>query len=98
MINVIFIHKGKIPYYLKLAIRQVHGVMPMASIHLISSQNSYNKNVNHYDLNLYQESAAQFEDYYFHRSTNPFDFELFCFQRWLVVLDLPGQYYWCELW
>jgi len=91
MINVVFIHKGKIPYYLKLAIRQVQSVMPMACIHLVSNKYSYNKTVNHHDLNLYQESATQFKNYYFHRSSNPFDFELFCFQRWFVLRDFVGS-------
>jgi hypothetical protein len=87
MLNVVFIHQGKIPTFLKLAISQIKSVMPSAMIHLISDKPFSDKLVNNHFLNLYKQSALEFEELYFHRSSNIYDFELFCFQRWFILRD-----------
>ena len=85
MNDIIYIHKGELPFYLKLSIKQSLSVMPNIKIHLITDSKFEHRGVFVYPLKDYRGDANKFEEKYIHLSTNTYDFELFCFQRWLVL-------------
>jgi len=43
--------------------------------------------VTHVDMKNYFRRAGEFTKIYRHYSTNPYGYELFCFQRWLILED-----------
>lgn len=83
---VVFIHKGN-SGYLAYSLAQVKASNPQSKIYLIGdSKNShYNRIVEHKKINRYNEGIKEFASLYKHLSTNPFDYELFCFQRWIIL-------------
>ncbi|GAN33372.1 MAG: hypothetical protein DYG83_06010 [Candidatus Brocadia sp. AMX2] len=87
MYNIIFIHKGN-PDFLGYSLRQAKKFNPKTVIHLIGdeSNNTYDF-IDHHNILEYDRDAINFKRYYKHFSTNPYDFELFCFQRWFILKD-----------
>ncbi|MDR3217900.1 MAG: class I SAM-dependent methyltransferase [Dysgonamonadaceae bacterium] len=49
--------------------------------------NKHFKEVEHYPITDFFESAERFQNIYIHQSPNPYGYELFCFQRWFIVKD-----------
>ena len=43
--------------------------------------------VEYHDINDYWDSSVEFDKIYLHLSSNPRDYEMFCFQRWFVIRD-----------
>lgn len=84
---VIFIHKGD-HFYLNYSLNQVKITNPNNPIYLITDTitNRY-PFVNYIDINKYFTEAKEFAKVYRHMSTNGFDNELFCFQRWYVLRE-----------
>lgn len=84
---LIFTHKGN-AFYLDYVLRQARYFNPDADIYLLGDKDN-----NHYDYIIhimvedYMNSANEFEDVYEHMSSNLYNYELFCFQRWFVILD-----------
>jgi hypothetical protein len=86
-ISIIFIHKGY-DEYMEFTLRQVKYSNPNSDIILLGDE-SNNKFpfLKHVDLNKFHESATEFAKIYKHYSTNPYNFELFCFQRWFIIKE-----------
>jgi len=86
-INIIFIHRGKCNY-LRSSLACARRSNPEANIFLIDDNgNCPFDSIKHYNINDYSDSAKEFAKKYQHFSSNPFDFELFCIQRWFILLD-----------
>lgn len=86
-IPIIIVHKGD-SFYLKLVLEQIRLFNPQNRIFLISdaSTDKYDF-VEHYNMDDYSEGADAFKKLYIHLSSNPYDYELLCFQRWFFVRD-----------
>lgn len=86
-IPVVFIHKGD-HFYLNYSLNQVKTTNPGNPIYLITDciTNRYNF-VTYVDINQYLSDAREFAKVYRHMSTNGFDNELFCFQRWYILKE-----------
>jgi hypothetical protein len=87
--TIFFVHRGN-PFYLKYAIAQVVSVMPNDRAILLgdeTNQNILKNKIEWYPIKSYWETAKSFETVYVHLSPNSKDFELFCYQRWMVVYD-----------
>ena len=52
------------------------------------AENNVYPELNHLMIDDYFDGAQQFEASYEHLSTNSVGFELFCFQRWFVLLEI----------
>lgn len=84
-IPLIFVHKGDASY-LKQVLAHNYAFNKSADIYLLGDEkNSSYANVKHYPIKNYSRSANEFADIYRHMSTNSYEFELFCFQRWFVI-------------
>lgn len=84
MIPVIFIHLGQ-DFYLKYTVEQA---LKNNNIYLISNHDLKidNPKYNYVDITtLITDEQKTFESLYQHLSTNPYNFELFCFVRWFIL-------------
>jgi hypothetical protein len=84
MVPVIIIHKGN-PSYLPTVIQQAKKFN--SNVFLIGD-NSNKKLVDSKDfcpIDSCSSRATEFSKIYSHLSTNGYDIELFCFQRWLIL-------------
>ena len=84
-IPIIFIHTGD-PFYLNFSINQAHISNPNNQIYLITDviSNRYDF-VKYINIDTLREEANKFKNVYKHMSTNPYNGELFCFQRWFIL-------------
>ncbi len=90
-INIIFIHQGRNDYLLT-ALKCARESNPLADIFLIGDKaNNDIDSVSHKYISDYFYSAKQFEKYYKHFSTNSYEFELFCIQRWFILRDFMKE-------
>lgn len=91
--TIIFIHRGQ-SWYLYYTVKQAHDFHPHADIVVISDveQPDLERYARVLPLEDYWESADRFASIYEHHSTNSYDFELFCFQRWFVVADFISKH------
>lgn len=90
---IIFVHKSN-SYYLHAALLKAHMTNPTHDIILIGDEtNDRYSFVKHYNISDYMSSANKFAKIYIHHSPNPYNFELFCFQRWFVIKDFIEKYY-----
>lgn len=86
-IPIIIVHKGN-SFYLEPVLRQIRLFNPQNRICLISdSSTDIYDFIEHYNIDQYMEGANEFAEIYVHMSINPFNYELFCFQRWFVIRD-----------
>lgn len=83
MIPVIFIHKGYQPY-LEFTIEQSLKLNQVVFIGN-SSLPFQHPNLKVESLSFYSDGLDEFSKLYVHLNTTPFDYELFCFQRWFVL-------------
>ena len=87
MMNIIVTHKGN-PKYLKYVLSQLKETNPNSNIILMGDeQNNKYKFVKHVILNDYFEWANKFKEVYIHKNFTPYDFELFCYQRWFCIYE-----------
>jgi len=86
-IPLILVHTGD-SFYLEPVLRQAREFNHNNLIYLISdaSTNHY-EIVEHVNIDDYFTSATKLEPVYNHMSINPYNYELFCLQRWFVILD-----------
>ena len=86
-IPIIIVHRGY-TFYLKLVLEQIRLFNPHTRICLISdaSTDKYCF-VEHYNIDDYSKGADAFKMAYIHMSSNPYDYELICFQRWFCIRD-----------
>jgi len=91
-IPIVFVHKGN-PFYLKYTLKQVKYFNPESTIYLLGddSNNKY-PFVTHVPLNKYSTSAKVFAGLYKHRSSNDYQYELFCFERWFCIKDFIEEF------
>lgn len=84
-IPVILIHRSN-SYYLPYSLHQAKEYNERVILIGDDSNNCFNF-VEHYNMQDYFKEALDFEGLYKHLSTNPYQYELFCFQRWFVLKD-----------
>ena len=86
-VNIVFIHQGN-DDYLSVALRCARRSNPEADIFLIGDEsNDIFDFVRHYNIKEYSDGASQLAKVYKHFSSNSYQFELFCIQRWFVLRD-----------
>lgn len=85
---IVIIHKGD-SEYLPATLLQLRHSNPETPVYLIGDDGNkkYQSFISHYELNEFFETAAAFRKIYVHFSTNGYEFELFCIQRWFVLND-----------
>jgi len=82
---IVFIHKSWSDY-LKYSLAQARSFNPNSPIYLLGdAANDRFDFVDHQPISKYLEEATEFAKVYRHFSTNPYNFELFNFQRWLIL-------------
>ncbi|MGG0510618.1 hypothetical protein ABE078_24460 [Priestia megaterium] len=86
-IPIFFIHTGN-PKYLEYALKQTKLYNPESTIYLIGDEtnNTYDF-IQHVNIKEFIESARHFRKIYQHMSSNPYEYELFCFERWFILKD-----------
>lgn len=86
--NIVFIHKGD-SWYLKYSIRQVIKSNPEARLFLLGNEENYfyRRYVDHLSLTDFFAEAEKFSNFYRHLSFANFEYELFCIQRWFILLE-----------
>jgi len=87
MTTIIYLHRGN-PFFLHLSIEQAHKQNPDIPIILLGDET--NKDVRfaqHFMLTDYMDRASELAKVYRHASPNGYDYELFCFQRWLIIWE-----------
>lgn len=91
---IIVLHKGSSDY-LKICLAQAKFSNPNSRIILLGDETNETlaKQVGaeHYLICNYFSKAHEFEKIYKHYSTNSYDFELFCFQRWFVIEEFVNS-------
>ena len=92
MENIIFIHKGD-SWYLPYALCQCIKSNPSARVILLGddANKKYNNIVEHQLIEDYSIEADDFSKLYKHYSTQPYDYELFCIQRWFIWLNFMNE-------
>lgn len=84
---IVFIHKSNSDY-LKVSLSQAKKSNPDSQIYLLGdSNNNCYPIIRHHNMKDYFESADAFSKNYKHLNSNPYDYELFCFQRWFVLKE-----------
>lgn len=90
-IPLILVHYGN-SGYLKPVIIQARAFNRNSPIYLLGDQsNNTLPFVKHYNSERYSESAMAFKSVYQHMSTNDYHYELFCLQRWFMILELVKE-------
>ncbi|MBN2640714.1 MAG: hypothetical protein JXR78_03590 [Victivallales bacterium] len=94
-IPIIFIHQGY-SSYLEFSLRQARYFCPDSEIILLGDDsNDCFDFITHINIHDFHESADAFAAVYKHCSTNPYSYELFCFQRWFILEEFirkSGKY------
>lgn len=86
-VPIFFVNQGN-SFYLKYTLKQAKYFNNESKIYLLGdATNNVYPFIKHINLNKYQSSAQLFAGIYKHRSTNPHEYELFCFQRWFYIRD-----------
>jgi len=84
-IPVIFIHKSD-SYYLKDSLWQAKQYNNRVIL-IGDESNSHYDGVEHYRTEEYFSEAEDFAKIYQHQAVNPYNYELFCIQRWFVLKE-----------
>lgn len=92
-IPIVFIHRGN-SLFLKYALHQARLLNPHNPIILIGDKTNALQPVfvQHYLIDNYADNAQAFQKIYQHQSPNPFDYELFCFQRWFILQQFVDRF------
>jgi len=86
-IPLIIVHTGD-SFYLEPVLRQLRKFNPDSRIYLISDESTNHYDfIEHVNISDYYSLAEQFRQIYVHMSINPYNYELFCFLRWFIILD-----------
>ena len=83
---IIFIHTGY-SSYLEFTLRQAKFTSPSSEVILLGddANASLGSVVRHVNIRQYSKGASEFEKVYQHFSTNPYNYERFCLQRWFML-------------
>ena len=89
---IVLIHQGN-SFYLPYSLVQVTQTNPNSKVYLLGNGANamYSNLVEHRHSKDYFKYAEAFASIYEHHSTNPHDYELFCLQRWFVLLAFMEQ-------
>lgn len=87
--KIFIIHKGR-QEYLKITIKQILKYNDWNDVIFLTDNKLATKkflweNIVYENISDYFDSAKEFEIYYKHMSYNKKQYELFCFQRWLIL-------------
>ena len=84
-IPIVFIHTGYCSY-LEYTLRQAKHTNPESEIILLGDDaNDRFPFITHVNIKDFSSKASEFAKIYKHYSTNPYNYELFCFQRWFIL-------------
>lgn len=84
---IIIVHKGD-SFYLEPVLKQIRLYNPTSRICLISTEDTKHYSfLEHYNIADYSGASDDFAKKYVHLSINPYDYELFCFQRWFIIWE-----------
>ena len=85
---IVFIHKGNSDY-LYYSISHARKTNPNSPIYFIGTKETthYKSFISHFSIENYFEQAEKLTSIYKHFSTNTAGFELFCLQRWFVLME-----------
>ena len=94
---IVVIHKGN-PDYLKLVLLKAREFNPLSPILLLGNEDNtclteVVQKLEHETIRL-SKDAKKLEEIYHHRSGLSHDFELFCFQRWILLRDAMKRRGW----
>ena len=89
-IPIILIHRSN-SNYLPYTIAQAKWTNPRSRLFLLGDESNRYELVDHKVIADYMDSATQFAQVYRHLSTNPVEYELFCFQRWFILKDFMAR-------
>ena len=91
-IPIIIVHTGD-SFYLEPALCQARKFNPGNHIYLISDQSTdHYEYVEHINISEYMTSAEKLAKVYIHMSINPYHYELFCMQRWFVIMEFAQKH------
>lgn len=90
-IPIILIHRSN-SNYLPYTIAQARRTNPKSPLFLIGDESNRYGLVEHELISKYLDSATKFAHVYQHLSTNPIEYELFCFQRWFILKDFMSRH------
>ncbi len=88
---IIFIHRSN-SNYLSYTLTQAKLSNAGARVILLGDTSNRYELIEHFLISDYFDSAHMFAQVYKHLSTNPIDYELFCFQRWFILKDLMQKH------
>lgn len=85
---IVLIHRG-FSQYMRYSLKQAEHFNPFASIYLIGDRaNNRFSGIHHWDATKVIQDLPFNSRIYRHLSTNGFDFEFFCFQRWFLLREM----------
>lgn len=87
-IPIVFVHKGNSSYLFD-TFYQLKSSNKSTTVYLIGTKEShiYSPLVTNIDIATYSNDSEQFKNIYRHFSTNSYEFELICIQRWFILRD-----------
>ena len=91
MNSIIFVHKGN-PFYLQIALSQARKTNPQTPIVLLGDETNKDiPGITHFYINDFFCRAQKFGEIYVNNSPNSREYELFCFQRWMVIWEFLNK-------
>jgi hypothetical protein len=92
-VTIVLTHRGY-SWYLPYTLRRARASNPHARIILITDQKSVllSRFAELVSLKDHLQEAEAFASLYKHLSPNPYDFELFCFQRWFLLNSVAKKH------
>lgn len=87
MIPVILIHKGN-DHYLTYTLKQAS---KNNKVYLIGNINPNIENVEFCDMNEFSNGLDEFKKNYVHLNTTPYDYEVFCYERWFLLKNFMDK-------
>ena len=93
--KIFIIHKWR-HLYVKYVLEELLKNNNSKDIILLTDDKKQSKEYFWYDITYeniddYSKSSNEFENIYVHKSKNPFNYELICLQRWLIILEYMGK-------
>lgn len=84
---IFFVHKTD-SFYLKYSLLQAKKFNNNSEIILLGDESNNNYDfITHANIKDYYSKAQNFEKVYKHKSTNSYEYELLCFQRWFIIYE-----------
>lgn len=90
-IPLIYIHNSYSPY-LRPVLAQSRAFNKDVDIFFLGDEDNQKvPYARHYLAKQYSSTAEEFKKVYVHMSTNPYEFELYCFQRWFIINEFAAE-------